>query len=105
MEFNLSLFKKFMELTTSSVDAEALQALRKANAMLKAFDYNWSKILDVQFRKPAPPPPAGPVINPNDVDALRNIAGEFGESLANSFAEIFKQGIPKSMRPKKGRKT
>jgi len=43
-EFNT--FKKTMSLTTSPVDAEALAALRRANAVLVARGYTWHQVLD-----------------------------------------------------------
>lgn len=43
-EFNQ--FKKVMTLTTSPVDAEALAALRRANAILTARGYTWEQVLN-----------------------------------------------------------
>lgn len=36
--------KKFMNMTESGVDAEALSALRKANAVLMKYNYTWDAV-------------------------------------------------------------
>lgn len=38
--------RKFMMQTTSSNDAEALQALRRANEVLRHHDYDWNAAFD-----------------------------------------------------------
>jgi len=47
-------FKKTLELTTSSVDAEALAALRRANAVLVKHNYTWTQVLDRVIKVESP---------------------------------------------------
>lgn len=50
-------FVKLMMMTSSSHDAEALTAIRKANAMLASANVNWEEFLGaVETAKTAPPP-------------------------------------------------
>lgn len=44
------IFIKLMQLTTSSFDAEALSALRKANALLMSANNNWEDLLRGKVR-------------------------------------------------------
>lgn len=58
---------KLMMMTTSTNDAEALTALRKANSMLKEDGKDWSSLLGLTAQlntlknRPAPPPPRPPM--------------------------------------------
>jgi hypothetical protein len=56
-----SMFIKLMQMTTSSHDAEALVAIRKANALLAAANVNWEEFLaalDQQSRSSYMTPPS-----------------------------------------------
>jgi hypothetical protein len=72
-DFNLSLFIKLMKMTTATVDTEAILAMRKANAMLRANGHDWEQLLkgkitivnDPFGSIPTPPPPtAAPAPKP-----------------------------------------
>jgi hypothetical protein len=43
---DFALLKKFMMMTTSSQDGEALAAIRKSNAILAKDNRNWQEVLD-----------------------------------------------------------
>lgn len=43
-------FVKFMNMTHSEVDNEALMALRKANKILKSYDYTWQDIFNAKIQ-------------------------------------------------------
>lgn len=49
-------FVKLMMMTTSDNDGEALTAIRKANAALRAAGLNWQDLLGSHGRAPPPPP-------------------------------------------------
>lgn len=75
-DLKLDLFIKLMRMTSSSNDGEALVALRKSEAMLRAANLDWEKLLrgkvtvvadpfnsiptPERSRREAPPPPTAP---------------------------------------------
>jgi hypothetical protein len=67
-DINLEKLIKLIRLSESSNDAEALAALRAANALLKRAGWDWEKLLrgkvtvvaDPFSNIPAPPPPPQP---------------------------------------------
>lgn len=76
--------KKFMNMTESGADAEVVMAVRKANALLLKYSYNWDAVfkrlvtLEVEEAQPeratAPPPRsqgARPAPVPATVDPVR----------------------------------
>jgi hypothetical protein len=90
-DFDLAKFIKLMKMTTASVDGEALNAIRMANAMLKRNNHDWEVLLKGKITivndpfnsiptppaakaappppppRPTPPPPPPPQRRPRDV--------------------------------------
>jgi len=77
MAIDFDKFIKLMMMTTSNHDAEALVAIRKANAMLDSDDRNWEELLKGKITMQVPWPaaegkPSQHHVNKSEIDAMFN---------------------------------
>jgi len=90
-------FKKFMMLTTSSNDAEALAALRRANTVIAKAGVTWDQVLsrvvkiDVPFES-ASDEDASEVIEALFDEALQNAHGTFRNTIEDIYNKWQKYG-------------
>jgi hypothetical protein len=94
-EFNT--FKKFMMLTTSSNDAEALQALRRANMVLTKASVNWNQVLDRVIKidlpfETVPDDESTDVLEALFDKAMENAQGNFLGTIEDIYSKWQKNG-------------
>ena len=71
---NKDRFAKLMALTTSDRDGEALTAIRKANAILKAAGLTWPELLTALSPAPDQGSSVEPFDDPDQIEILLDIA-------------------------------
>ncbi len=89
---DLDLLVKLLSLTTSSVDAEALNAIRKANELLKRQSATWSDIVVGMFNYREKSSVRGPQRSDGDFGKVVEAArGVFHESFDNFLNDAMRK--------------
>lgn len=89
--------KKTMMMATSSVDAEALTALRHANTMITRHGYTWEQVLDRVIKVEVPIEAAAggdeDALNALFEEAMSNASGSFLETLESIYEQWENKGF------------